>query len=140
MPFGNSDHELVEYTRFSKEPPGPSRTIRKRSYKNFVVKDYLAQLKRVDWSLVYACYDVDTALNMLSSLLNEVLDIHAPWVTFQMRKGFSPWISKETLVLMKERDILKKEASKRSNAGFDSTEAWKQYKVIRNKVNTVRSL
>ena len=32
--FGGSDHDLIGYTRYSKDPPVPARTIRKRSYKN----------------------------------------------------------------------------------------------------------
>ena len=27
VPFGGSDHDMVVYTRFSKDPPAPSRTI-----------------------------------------------------------------------------------------------------------------
>ena len=30
--FGASDHDAIVYTRYSKEPTPPSRTIRKRSY------------------------------------------------------------------------------------------------------------
>ena len=130
--FGNSDHEMVEYTRFSKEPPSPSRTIRKRSYKDFVLEDYLAQLEKVDWSPVYASCDVDFALFYFTSLMNQVLDAHAPWVTFQIRKKYSPWITKETLELMKKRDNAKEDASKKANSGLDS---WKEYKVLRNKIN-----
>ena len=33
--FGSSDHDIIGCTRYSKEPPAPARTIRKRSYKNF---------------------------------------------------------------------------------------------------------
>ena len=34
--FGGSDHDLIGYTRYSKDPPVPARTIRRRSYKTFV--------------------------------------------------------------------------------------------------------
>ena len=47
IPFGNSDHDIVEYVRLSKEPPSPSRTICKRSYRNFVLADYLAACKLI---------------------------------------------------------------------------------------------
>ena len=33
--FGDSDHDMISYTRFSKNPPIPSRIICKRSYKKF---------------------------------------------------------------------------------------------------------
>ena len=33
--FGNSDHQLISYICYSKDPPEPARTIKRRSYKNF---------------------------------------------------------------------------------------------------------
>ena len=39
--FGASDHDAIAYTRFSKEPTPPARTIRKRSYKNFIEDDFV---------------------------------------------------------------------------------------------------
>jgi hypothetical protein len=41
-PFGGSDHDLKGYTRYSRDPPQPARTIRKRSFKSFVAEDFLA--------------------------------------------------------------------------------------------------
>ena len=35
LSFGASDHDVIMYTRYSKEPVTPTRTIWKRSYKNF---------------------------------------------------------------------------------------------------------
>ena len=61
IPFGNSDHDLLSYTRYPKEPVSPSRTIRKRSYKNFEKNLFLNDLSEVDWSPVYSCQDVDLA-------------------------------------------------------------------------------
>ena len=101
IPFGNSDHNIVEYTRFSKDPPTPSRIIRKRSYQNFVLSDFLTDLQQVDWLPVYLCADIDPAVDIFTNLINQVLDIHAPWVTYQVRKKFSPWITDATLALMK---------------------------------------
>ena len=47
--FGGSDHDLIGYIRYSKEPPAPSRTIRKRSYSNFDSGKYIENLANVDW-------------------------------------------------------------------------------------------
>ena len=135
IPFGNSDHNIVEYTRFSKDPPTPSRIIRKRSYKNFVLSDFLTDLEQVDWLPVYLCADIDPAVDIFTNLINQVLDIHAPWVTYQVRKKFSPWITDTTLALMKQRDLAKNEACKLSRDGKDSSEAWAVFKKLRNKVN-----
>ena len=61
--FGGSDHDLLSYTRFSKEPPAPARTIRKRSYKKFDTQKFISDLSKVDWSEVYQCAEVDLAVD-----------------------------------------------------------------------------
>ena len=33
--FGDSDHDIIKYTRYSKNPPVPARILYKRSYKDF---------------------------------------------------------------------------------------------------------
>ena len=115
---GASDHDGISYTRYSREPPPPARTIRKRSYKNFV----------------------DAAAELLTSKLVEVLDNHAPWIVFQQRKNFRPWITAETVELMGQRDRLKEEAIAMSNSadptdGQRQAEMWLKYRKLRNKVN-----
>ena len=107
---GTSDHDAVAYTRYAKEPKPPSRTIRKRSYKSFNKVEYLGDLAKLDFSDVYSCKDVDEAADMLTAKLVGVLDLHAPWIVFQQRKNFVPWITPETVRLMEQRDSFKREA------------------------------
>ena len=135
VPFGNSDHDLIEYVRYCKEPPAPSRTIRKRSYKNFDLEKFREDLQLVDWSPVYENQDVDNAVSKFTSLFNYVLNHHAPWVVFQQRRKFTPWVTDETLKLMKERDVKKKEASTLARNCQDSALVWADYKRLRNKIN-----
>ena len=138
---GTSDHDMISYTRLSKEPPIPARTIRKRSYKNFSTEKYLEDLAKVDWEDVYTCNDVDTAAAMLTRKICYVLNVHAPWVQFQQRKFYSPWITSETKELMKQRDMWKQRAkdlsiiNQNNEASPEQAEAWGQYKVFRNTIN-----
>ena len=81
--FGNSDHDLLSYTRLSKVPPSPARTLRKRSYKTFDQNQFLSDLSEVDWRPVYTCQDVDQAVTTFTRLYQSVLDDHAPWIQFQ---------------------------------------------------------
>ena len=139
--FGSSDHDMISYSRFSKDPPVPSRTIRKRSYKNFVEEKYLEDLSKVDWSDVLCCEDLDTATEMFTSKLRYVLNVHAPWIIFQQRKFFIPWLTEETKQLMKQRDQLKQKAKDfalRDHGTFvseDQKKAWSDFKKLRNQVN-----
>ena len=134
-PFGNSDHELVGYIRYLKDPPSPSRMIRRRSYKDFNSTDFLSGLRKVDRSSVYLCQDVDLAVVVFTNMFKQILDLHAPWVRFQQRKRFSPWVSIETAELIKKRDEAKAHASAQAKLGQRESEAWKNYKNLRNKIN-----
>ena len=140
LPFGNSDHDMLSYIRYSKEPPQPAQTIRKRSYKNFVLENFLLDLSKIDWTPVYLCQDVDIAESIFTRLFLSVLNRHAPWVKFQKRKMYVPWLTKETKELMKQRDNWKEVAKDiaLNNLGTPSDEqtyAWNQYKKLRNKIN-----
>ena len=136
--FGASDHDLIGYTRFSKDPPTPPRTIRKRSYKKFNPEDFLEDLREADWLQVNLCKDVDEAVSTFTNTFKDVLDKHAPWILFQERKRFVPWLSQETEDLMKKRNKLKEEALKQVTEGKDSSLVWLEYKQIRNQVNNRR--
>ena len=109
IPFGASDHDAIIYTRYARESRPPRKTIRKRSYKNFVETEYIRDIQMIDFTDVYECRDVDDAALKLTEKILEVLNFHAPWVIYQERKHFSPWIKQDTLDIMKERDKVKHE-------------------------------
>ena len=136
--FGSSDHDLIGYTRFSKDPASPAKTIRKRTYKKFNPRDFLTDLRNVDWSDVFVCDDVDHATEILTLKFKSVLDHHAPWKVFQHRKKYVPWLTEETIQLMKARDEWKHAAVSLAKSGQDATEAWAEFKKIRNQVNNRR--
>ena len=140
---GASDHDMISYTRYSKGPSTPSRTIRRRSYKTFVESDYLADLRATNWTDVLATEDLDIAVDILTRKINFVLDQHAPWKVFQLRKNFCPWVTEETKELMKERDSWKDKAKKLAtlNPGpvtAEQRQAWLEYKKLRNKINNLK--
>ena len=143
---GTSDHDMITYTRLSKEPPIPARVIRKRSYKNFSEEKFLEDLAKVDWTDVYLCQDVDDAAAVLTRRLYDVLNVHAPWIQFQQRKSFVPWLTLETKELMIQRDLWKQRAkdlsliSPNMEASSEESEAWKQYKTYRNKINNRKKM
>ena len=138
---GASDHDQISYVRYSKDPPAPSRIIKKRSFKNFEKGAFIDDLKRVDWTDVYACKDVDAAAEVFGRKFKYVLNNHAPWVKIQSRKNFSPWLTKETKDLMKLRDDWKDKFKEMCTlnqgriASPEESEAWNQYKYYRNKIN-----
>ena len=141
-PFGDSDHDIVSYTRYSREPREPARTVRKRSYKDFSEEKYLQDLAKVDWSDVLTSVDVDLAAELLTRKIRYCLNVHAPWVIFQQRKFFSPWLTDGTKKMMMQRDRLKQEAKdlairdkERGVTSDEQISAWAKYRKIRNKIN-----
>ena len=142
--FGVSDHDAIVYTRYSKEPTPPARTIRKRSYKNFKEAEFVGDVSRIDFTDVYCTRDVDDAADLLTAKLVDVLNLHAPWIIFQQRKHFTPWITMETKQLMKERDQFKEQAKAMAIADGrvvspEQEELWLNYKNLRNIINNKKS-
>ena len=137
--FGDSDHDLISYIRYSKNPPEPARTICKRSYKKFKECDFIEDVRNTDWSEVYACSEVDLATECFSRKFRYLLNLHAPWVRAQLHKNFAPWLTSETKELMRQRDLWKERAKslarQSSVVGPDQIAAWAEYKKYRNKVN-----
>ena len=137
--FGDSDHDIISYTRYSKNPPIPSRVICKRSYKQFNSQAFLTDIENIDWSDVYSCADVDQATECFTRKFRYVLNKHAPWVRVQQRKTFAPWLTNETKELMKQRDIWKERAKDLAivsqDVCQDQINAWTEYKKFRNMIN-----
>ena len=140
--FGDSDHDIIGFVRLTKEPPEPAKTIRKRSYANFNKESFLHDLSLINWSAVYTCIDLDNAVEIFTNIFNDVLNKHAPWIMFQNRKNFKPWITSSTKDMMKARDLAKekfKRLSIANNTGIATTEeadAWFNYTQLRNQVTT----
>ena len=143
--FGSSDHDLIGYTRYNKEPTSPTKTIMKRSYKNFESTKFLEDLALVSWADVLSCSDLKVATDIFTYKFKSVLDYHAPWVKYQKRKFFCPWITEETKQLMIKSDKLKLKAkelamrdSKNNTTSDDQIAAWAQFKELRNRINNAK--
>ena len=139
---GASDHDMVSYVRYSKNPPSPARTIRRRSYKTFVEEAFLQDLSAVDWTEVYTSEDLDTAVDIFTQKFRHILNHHAPWIIFQLRKNFCPWLTEDMKELMDQRDRWKDKAKELAAAGVDASEeqvkAWGEYKRLRNRINNLK--
>ena len=98
---------------------------------------FLAELTDVDWTEVYENGDVDEATEIFARKSRFVLNNHAPWIVYQARKHFCPWLTEKTKKLMEERDKLKQAAVGLALAGDEHAagEAWDTFKQVRNQVN-----
>ena len=86
-------------------------------------------MKLISWWPLYSCEDANTAAEYLTNELNRVLDRWAPVKKVQIRPKYRPWISKETKILMKQRDYAQELASQTKQQ-----EDWRRFKNLRNTV------
>ena len=129
---GHSDHKIIFAIRNSKAPVSNPRIIRKRSYKNFDPTQFLQAVRNISWWEIYSCEDVDSAVQLFTNKLNNILNVMAPIKRIQVRTKYAPWISSNTKEKIQTRNQAQKAASETGQK-----EDWIKYKSIRNTVNNV---
>ena len=127
---GGSDHKLLFVTRFSKSIQRNVRYIKKRTFKKFDKEKFKEEVRKLRWWDIYSCECVNTAVQLLSSKLTNILDKLAPIKKIQVRARYVPWLSEESKALMKQRDNAQKKA-----ASSKSPDDWRIFKGLRNRVN-----
>ena len=86
-------------------------------------------LMNAPWDILNDIDDIDLALDTWVSLFMNVVEHHLPVRTKRVRKKACPWITKEVVQLMNERDRLHRVAVNKNDS-----RAWSEYKVLRNRV------
>ena len=129
---GGSDHKLIFTVRHTKKIISKPRIIKKRSFKNFDSKDFIEEVRKLQWFDIYMTENLDEAVELLTEKLTKILDKMAPIKTIQTRANYAPWISGETKQKIKERNDAQKKATE-TNLNDD----WVNYKKIRNSVNNI---
>ena len=131
---GLSDHCLV-YTVLNTKLLRPrSKSILKRSLKNFDQTAFLDDLSRVPSCAAYVFEDPDDVYWCWEKLFNQVLDDHAPIKKINLRQSSgSKFITAEIRHVMRERDRFKKTFHKTRH----QTD-WENYRQARNRVVSMR--
>ena len=96
-------------------------------FKDFDPKLFLDAVSNMSWLDVYLCEDLESAVNMVSTKLNLILDEMAPVKVVQVRTHYAPWVSKEMKQKIKTRNDAQKKA-----AETQSEEDWQTYRKLRN--------
>ena len=83
---------------------------------------------------------MDDAAALLTKKLVEILNVHAPWIVFQQRKHYTPWLTEETKQLMQEWDMYKEKAKAMASVevgevSSEQEDMWNKYKKLRNNIN-----
>ena len=81
---------LIFATRYSRAVKTAPRYVRKRSYKYFDPKEFVAAVQQLKWLDLYLAEDADAAVRLLSSKITIILDAVAPMRTIQVRIKYAP--------------------------------------------------
>jgi len=124
-----SDHNLVFIVRKHGIPRGNPKVIQTRNFKRFNEQKFINDIASVHWTDT-SYKDVNEFWTSWKKSFIQVVDKHAPITRLRTRNKPSPWITPEIKHGMRERDILKKKASKSNN-----TNDWLLYKAKKNYIN-----
>ena len=133
---GISDH-CFTYAAYSlaKEKFKPYDVI-KRDFKNINMESFKNDIEYAPWESTLNVGNINTKVLILENYINQILDKHAPFKTFRVKKqNHTPWINKNIKKMMGIRDSYKMEFNLTGDQSkFDL------YKKLRNKVTTDRRL
>lgn len=130
VPVSLSDHYLVYCVLKSGVTKAPPRTIEYRSYKNFNVNSFIADLNNVPWHVTESADNIDDAVFLWNKLFSEVADSHAPVKRCRVKGSPVNWMNNKINEAMKDRDFHHRRAVKTNSAYH-----WSNYRRLRNLVN-----
>ena len=123
-----SDHSLIYLVRRARKPRNTFRNIQFRNLKTYSAERFVADLHNASWEEIDTSLTVDDAWNVFKSLLNNIIEKHAPLQSKRARADSLPWLTSDIRTLMRQRNFHHKRAQKTK-----STDEWETYKKLRNK-------
>ena len=128
---GLSDHSMiyVNLGKIKKKPTHKHKYKTNRSFKKFNEDDFVNDIRKANWCSVKHD-NVDKCIDDFEKLFLHIADKHAPMKTKRVRKVQSPWLTDDIIVMMRERDDLKRNAIRTS-----CNDIWDAYRTMRNRVN-----
>jgi len=128
-----SDHFMIYTVINFKSPRLPNRMITMRDYKRFNTNNFIDDMSQSMESILpdILVLSTENAWHLWLDNLTQICNKHAPIKSFRLKNRNTPWISKEIIKLMYERDHLHKKAKKQNNDIL-----WNNYRISRNNVTT----
>ena len=101
------DHHLVFMAYDIKKPKIEPKKIIARDMKNFSEEKFLEDIQHSNWDVIgtFSEHDVNNKASALESILNSVIDKHAPMKEMTIfNKPIAPWMTKDLLKKIDLRD------------------------------------
>ena len=129
-----SDHNMVFTVLCNFKKESDHNTVKFRNYKWFDVNAFINDLQSCE-ALNNTEWSDDMVIKKWSGFKEafiRISDKHAPFVTRRLKQRNNPWVTKEIIQLMYERDHVKKQAVQKNDYY-----TWDRYKELRNKVTNL---
>ena len=129
--IGFSDHLVTYCTRKLQKSIFSSHSVKRiRNMKFYSGQFLVAELSKIDWSLILSSSNVDYCVKEFSRLFISAVDKVAPYREIRVRKNSSPWMNGIILASIKKRDRLF--SRYKSDKGNETL--YKEYCRVRNAV------
>ena len=133
---GISDHCFVYLTYSLKKEKFRPYNVTKRDFKNIDPESFKHDIEFAPWENILCGGNINEKVMILENYMNQILDKHAPFKTFKVKKpNYTPWIGKNITKMMDVRDSFKIEF----NMTGDHTK-FELYQKARNRVTSARRL
>ena len=77
-----------------------------QSYRNVDAELYRHDIEQLLWDDILECNDPNDAANLLTSMILEIADMHAPYKRIKTHSNQAKWVTTELLSLIDEKELL----------------------------------
>ena len=99
--------------------------------KNFDESSFIDDFKTLPFAASFGVSDPDEKLEILSSLIKECIDRHAPLKLTKVTRPPAPWLKDSAIAELKEQRDRLRSASRASN---NNKETWEKFRAARNRL------
>ena len=129
---GLSDHNIIACTRKMNNIKYQPSYISFRDFSNYDIDKVNNELLASSWESVYNATSPESAYNNFSSIILNVLNLNAPFISKRVKGKPSPWLTPEVKRSMNARDSKLRKAHK-----SEDESDWNQYRRLRNFVTNL---
>ena len=126
-----SDHDTVYATINIKVTRFQTRHKFIRNLKNFDESSFIDDFKTLPFAASFGVSDPDEKLEILSSLIKECIDRHAPLKLTKVTRPPAPWFKGPAIAELKEQRDRLRSAARASN---NNKETWEKFRAARNRL------
>jgi hypothetical protein len=126
---GFSAHDLIFATFDLSVPRNSKQTKTFRNFSKINADNLLLDVDNAPWAEVYNEQNMDCKLEKFNSILNSLMDKHAPVQTMTFKQDSAPWMNKDIRSLLTKRNRLRKKFNRTK-----CTIALQNFRTVRNRV------